>query len=156
MNYIPFEEYKRKWIFTHQSMPVAEEDREHIKPMTEERGGQLWRDFVSQQSPTPDHFGKGDWAIMRDVWEQESDWQHPWEEEGDLPEDVLAFFPWEDNAVVYFCYDKGNIVETRWGMFKKYWKNFLFYDDKPLLIGRKRKEAAMFEQNGTVKLGKRP
>ena len=40
--------------------------------------------------------------------------------------------------------------------FKKYWKNFLFYDDKPLLLGRRKQEVAMFEQSGSVKLGKRP
>ncbi|MCC4797187.1 hypothetical protein BCT30_07020 [Enterovibrio norvegicus] len=156
MNYIPFEDYKRKWIFTHQSMPVAEEDRAEIKPMSEDRGAQAWRDFVSKQSPTPDHFGKGDWAIMSSVWEIEDNWMNPWEEEADLPESVTAFFNMEDNGVVYFCYDKNNVIETRWGTFRKYWKNFLFYDDKPLLISKKKKEVAMFEQSGVVKLGKRP
>ncbi|MEZ8142736.1 hypothetical protein A1OO_17625 [Enterovibrio norvegicus FF-33] len=156
MNYIPFEEYKRKWIFTHQSMPVAEEDYAEIKPMTEARGAQLWRDFVSTESPTPDHFGKGDWAATQSVWESSVNWQAPWEDEAELPEEFLAHFPWEDNVVVYFCYEKNNVIETRWSVFKKYWKNFLFYDDKPLLIGRKNKQVAMFEQNGIVKLGNRP
>ncbi|OXE31386.1 hypothetical protein CA163_18365, partial [Vibrio parahaemolyticus] len=26
MSYLPLDEYQRKWIFTHQSMPVPEED----------------------------------------------------------------------------------------------------------------------------------
>ncbi|MGF1766311.1 DUF2947 domain-containing protein [Enterovibrio makurazakiensis] len=156
MNYIPFEDYKRKWIFTHQSMPVAPEDYTEIKPMAEARGAQLWRDFISNESPTPDHFGKGDWPVMQSVWEGDVNWQKAWEDEADLPEAFIAHFPWEDNAVVYFCYEKSNIIETRWGMFKKYWKNFLFYDDKPLLIGRKNKQVAMFDQNGAVKLGTRP
>ncbi|MDD1780899.1 DUF2947 domain-containing protein [Enterovibrio sp. ZSDZ35] len=156
MNYIPLEDYKRKWIFTHQSMPVSSEDYAEIKPMAEARGAQLWRDFISNQSPTPDHFGKGDWPIMRDVWSSEVNWQSAWDEETELPDEFVAHFPWEDNSVVYFCYDKNNVIETRWVMFKKYWKNFLFYDDKPLLIGKKKKEVAMFEQNGLAKLGVRP
>ncbi|TNF17214.1 MAG: DUF2947 family protein, partial [Vibrionaceae bacterium] len=26
MSYLPLEQYQRKWIFTHQSMPVPEQD----------------------------------------------------------------------------------------------------------------------------------
>ena len=31
MSYLPLDEYQRKWIFTHQSMPVPEEDLETLK-----------------------------------------------------------------------------------------------------------------------------
>lgn len=156
MHYIPFDDYKRKWIFVHQSMPIDLDDRDDIKPMIAERSSQLWRENVSKDSPTADHFGKGDWAAAPSMWKQEIPWQSHWDEEEALPLSFLEHFPWEDNHRVYFCYDKNNIIETSWGLFKKYWKNFLFYDDKPLLLGRKRKEVAMFEQSGVVKLGKRP
>ncbi|RXJ74090.1 hypothetical protein CS022_05500 [Veronia nyctiphanis] len=156
MNYIPFDEYKRKWIFTHQSMPVEEADKEAIKPMSTQRSSQLWTEFVSRKSPTVDHFGAEDWANKDATWKEEVNWMIAWEDEADLPPEFIEHFQWEDNIVVYFCYDKTNIIETRWAMFKKYWKNFLFYDDKPLLLGRRKQEVAMFEQSGEVKVGKRP
>ncbi|OOF21604.1 DUF2947 domain-containing protein [Salinivibrio sp. IB872] len=155
MNYIPLSDYKRKWIFTHQSLPIAESDLADIKPMTEARAGQLWQEFVSKDSPTPDHFGKQDWPTHQSVWKNRLVWQSAWDNDEDLPDEFLANFPWEDNIVIYFCYDKHNVVESRWGIFKKYWKNFLFYDDKPILLGRRRKEVAMFEQSGEVVIGTR-
>lgn len=156
MTYIPFDDYKRKWIFTHQSMPVEGEERDAIKPLTALRSAQLWSQFVSNQSPTADHFGDGDWIVAPHVWKDEISWQIHWDEEGDLPEIFIQHFPWDENQTIYFCYDKENVIETRWGLFKKYWKNFLFYDDKPILLGRRKNEVAMFEQSGLVKWGLRP
>ena len=34
MSYLTLEQYQRKWIFTHQSMPVPECDLKTIKPMS--------------------------------------------------------------------------------------------------------------------------
>ncbi|MBT0323425.1 DUF2947 family protein, partial [Vibrio campbellii] len=54
-----------------------------------------------------------------------------------------------------FCYEKYNVIETKWSTFKKHWKNFLFYDDGPILIGRRRAQALWFDSKGNVKLGER-
>ena len=155
MHYIPFNEYKRRWIFTHQSMPLDLCDHDKIKPMNASRSAQIWNENISKKSPTADHFEKGEWPVS-DLWDQEMSWQIPWDEDEDLPCAFIAFFPWEENQIVYFCYSKDNLIETSWSMFKKYWKNFLFYDDKPILLGRRRKEVAIFEQNGFLRLGRRP
>ncbi len=156
MNYITLETYKKKWIFTHQSMPVAEDEKPLIKPMTEARAGQLWNEYISKLSPSVSHFSKTEWPMMLDTWKQDMDWQTAWDDDEDLPEIFLAHFNWDDNAVIYFCYDKKDVIETKWIVFKKYWKNFLFYDDNPLLICKKAKTVAQFQQNGHVKLGLRP
>ncbi|GAK82753.1 hypothetical protein JCM19238_296 [Vibrio ponticus] len=50
MSYLPLDQYQRKWIFTHQSMPVPTEDLEAIKPMDQARSAQLWKDNISAQS----------------------------------------------------------------------------------------------------------
>lgn len=155
IKYIAFDDYKRKWIFTHQSMPICSKDKDAIKPMSEYRSHQIWREHISKVSFNADHFDKEDWPLQANVWQHEIDWQTAWEKEQELPIFFEQHFPWQDNHVIYFCYDKNNIIETQWGMFKKYWKNFLFYDDNPLLLGKKRKEVAMFEQTGLVKLGLR-
>ena len=56
MSYISLDEYPRKWIFTHQSMPLSESDLEMIKRMTQARAAQLWKDNISAQSPDADRF----------------------------------------------------------------------------------------------------
>ncbi len=156
MNYIELNDYKKKWIFTHQSMPVLVDDMPWFKPMTLNRARQFWCEQISKQSPSMSHFSANEWPSQPTSWQGEIDWQSAWDEDRALPTEFLQHFSWDDNLVVYFCYEKHDVVETKWGLFKKYWKNFLFYDDNPLLLGKKKKEVAQFQQNGRVKLGKKP
>ena len=156
MNYVELESYSRKWIFTHASMPVAESDLALIKPLTQARSAQIWGEHVSRQSPDADHFEKGDWAHDDKIWSQAADWQAAWDsDEPELPEEMLAFLDWEDNTTVFFCYEKYNVIETKWGVFKRNWKNFLFFDDGPMLLGRKKPQVAWFSSKGTFKLASR-
>ncbi len=77
------------------------------------------------------------------------------EDELGLPEEVLEHIDWQDDVTVYFCYEKYNVIETKWLIFKNNWKNFLFYDDGPILLARRRKQALWFNSEGKVKLGNR-
>ncbi|MGL6257834.1 DUF2947 domain-containing protein [Vibrio sp. WXL103] len=156
MSYISINEYNRKWIFTHQSMPVPESDLELIKPMTQARASQLWKEQISATSPDAARFSSQDWPANDSNWLENIDWMQAWEAEDDLmPEGLLEYIDWQDDVTVYFCYEKYNIIETKWSIFKRYWKNFLFYDDGPILIGKKRSQALWFQEDGSVKLGKR-
>ena len=116
MSYTTLDEYQRKWIFTHQSMPLPAEDLEKIKPMTQARASQFWKENVSPQSPDAERLSPQDWPSKASNW---------------------------------------NVLETKWAVFQKLWKNFLFYDDGPILLGRRRSEALWFATNGTVKIGNR-
>ena len=157
MNYTEFDSYARKWIFTHASMPVVEADLVKIKPFTQARSAQLWSEHVSNQSSDADHFEKGDWAFDDKIWSETIDWQKAWDsDEPELPAELLTEIKWEDNTTVFFCYEKYNIIETQWGVFKRNWKNFLFFDDGPLLLGRKQKQVVWFQSNGTFQLATRP
>ncbi|MCG9582309.1 DUF2947 domain-containing protein [Vibrio tubiashii] len=154
MSYLTLDEYQRKWIFTHQSMPVPEEDLAAIKPMTQARASQLWKENISAQSPDADRLSSSDWPMKESNWKQEVDWMAAWEADDEaMPLELTEFIDWQDDVTVYFCYEKYNVIETKWSVFKKHWKNFLFYDDGPILIGRRRKEALWFDTKGTVKLG---
>ncbi|MFV0448808.1 MAG: DUF2947 domain-containing protein [Vibrio sp.] len=154
MSYIPLEHYQRKWIFTHQSMPVAEEDLVQIKPMSQTRAAQYWKENLSSQSPDAERFSSQDWPSKAGSWCNEIDWMAEWEsDDQSLPQAVLEHIDWQDDVTVYFCYEKYNVIETKWSVFKRHWKNFLFYDDGPILLGRRRKEALWFKTNGKVKLG---
>ena len=158
MNYTELDNYTRKWIFTHASMPVPTADLEQIKPLTQARSSQLWQEHISKQSPDSDHFEHGDWAADTKIWSEPEDWQDAWDNDDDasLPDAILAALQWEDNTTIYFCYEKYNIVETKWGVFKRNWKNFLFFDDGPILLGRKQKQTLWFQSNGTYQLALRP
>ncbi|WP_318479195.1 DUF2947 domain-containing protein [Photobacterium leiognathi] len=157
MNYTELDNYTRKWIFTHASMPVPAADLEQIKPLTQARSAQLWQEHISKQSPDADHFEQGDWAFDAKIWSTPEDWQDAWDDdELALPEAILTAIKWEDNTTVYFCYEKYNIIETKWGVFKRNWKNFLFFDDGPILLGRKQKQVLWFQSNGTYQLASRP
>ncbi|MEZ8194684.1 DUF2947 domain-containing protein [Vibrio cortegadensis] len=156
MSYTTLDEYQRKWIFTHQSMPVPEEDLALIKPMTQSRAAQFWKENISPQSPDAERFSSQDWPSKDSNWSDKVDWMAAWEsDEADLPEGVEAHIDWQDDVTVYFCYEKYNILETKWSIFKKHWKNFLFYDDGPILLGRRRNEALWFDSKGKVRLGER-
>ncbi|UTV26682.1 DUF2947 domain-containing protein [Photobacterium atrarenae] len=156
MNYLELDSYPRKWIFTHASMPVSADDLPQIKPLTQARSAQLWREHISSQSPDADHFGKGDWPHDESIWSEQQDWQAAWDgDEPELPAAIAEFIDWEDNTTVFFCYEKYNVIETQWGVFKRNWKNFLFFDDGPLLIGRKKSQAVWFSSKGTFQCAHR-
>ncbi len=156
MSYLPLDEYQRKWIFTHQSMPVPEALLAQIKPMSQARAAQLWKENISAQSPDAERMSSSDWPMKDRNWVESVDWMTAWESDDvALPEEVLQHIDWQDDVTVYFCYEKYNVIETKWLVFKQCWKNFLFYDDGPILIARRRKQALWFDSNGQVRLGMR-
>lgn len=157
MSYIPMEEYSRRWIFRHKDVPVSPEDLPLIKPMTESRSAQLWKSQISEKSLDHSFFQKDDWAGNSKSWLEQDSWQSAWDSnKNELPELLLQHLQWENNTVVYFCYDSDHVIETTWEVFLRCWKNFLFFDDGPLLIGRKRKQVAQFFDNGQFRIGLRP
>ena len=157
MNYTPLTEYRHAWFYHHKDMPVSAEDLELIKPMTPARAYQLWTQMLSKQSDDITELAKDDWASHSQTWVEEGAWQSAWDSESlDLPDLFNLYFPWDNQTVVYFCYGAEHIVETRWDVFRRCWKNFLFIDDSPILLGKKRKEVAQFFQNGSFRLGQRP
>lgn len=157
MNYIPLDSYPKVWVFLHQDLPVSAQDLAHIKPMTAARAGEVWRQYVSEEALEADEFGPDDWAAQEQSWQAEGDWQAQWDsDDSALPPLLAENLKWEDNTVVYFCYAADHIIETTWDVFRRTWKNFLFMGDGCLLLGRKRREAVQFFENGTVRLGERP
>ncbi|MGO1296374.1 MAG: DUF2947 domain-containing protein [Vibrio sp.] len=156
MSFLPLDQYQRKWIFTHQSMPVPEADLAFIKPMTAQRAAQFWKDNISAQSPDSERLSAQDWPSRKDAWFETINWMPEWEsDDASMPEAILEHIDWQDDVTVYFCYEKYNIIETKWSVFKRHWKNFLFYDDGPILLARRRQQALWFHTNGTVSLGQR-
>ncbi len=156
MSYLPLQQYPRKWIFTHQSLPVADDALAQIKPMTPARSAQFWQENISRESPDMDRLSSQDWPSAHKSWSEETPWMEAWESDNsELPADILDYLDWQDDVTVYFCYEKYNVIETKWAIFKAHWKNFLFYDDGPMLLARRRKQALWFQSSGVVRLGQR-
>ena len=156
MSYLPIEEYKKIWIFKHQDMLVSDEDLIQIKPLTEARAEQVWSQQISKQNAHPELFDEEDWANKTQTWLETDNWQQLWEsDDPSLPEILAGHLQWDDSTVIWFCYESEHVLETTWDVFRRNWKNFLFFDDGPLLIGRKRKQVAQFHQTGNYRIGNR-
>lgn len=157
MNYIALDELKNAWIFKHNSLPISEDDKTKIKPMSPNRAKVLWDTNISKQVDHPDFFKKGDWPEDNGAWQESGKWENVWDSDDmALPELILSTLNWDNNTVVYYCSARQHVIETTWAVFKRCWKNFLFMDDGPILIGKKRKEAVQFLSTGYFKLGQKP
>jgi hypothetical protein len=157
MNYIPLEDYNKAWIFRHRDLPISDEEMLQIKPLTEKRAEQIWSEHISRESSHPEHFGDGDWAAKDSNWLEKDFWHSACDSNSsDMPLILIDHIgQWDDNITVYFCYQSDHIIETKWGVFRRHWKNFLFFDNGPVLLGRKRKEVAQFFDNGSYRIGLR-
>ena len=157
MSYMPLEQLKNAWIFKHKSLPISDADLTKIKPMAKDRANVLWDTFISRQVDHPDFFKKGDWPFDKNNWTEQGKWEGIWDSnEEDLPELISAHIAWDNNTVVYYCSNRDNVIETTWSIFKRCWKNFLFMDDGPILIGKKRQQVAQFTSNGYFNIGVKP
>ena len=157
MNHISLSEYRNAWVFRHKDMPVSSEDLECIKPLSESSAFQLWRQRVSKEANHPSDLDAADWAAKEETWLHRDIWQKAWDSSSnELPELITQEIDWAENVTVFFCYESHKIIETTWAVFKNNWKNFLFFDDSPLLIAKKKKQAVQFFQDGTFAIGKMP
>ncbi len=157
MNYLPLEQLKNAWIFKHKSLPISDLDLAKIKPMAAARANVLWDTFISRQVDHPDFFKKGDWPFDKSNWLEQGKWESIWDsDEEQLPQLITEHLNWDNNTVVYFCSGRNNVIETSWLVFKRCWKNFLFMDDGPILLGKKRQQVVQFNNNGFYKVGIKP
>ncbi|CAM3756749.1 DUF2947 domain-containing protein [Parendozoicomonas haliclonae] len=158
MKYIPLSEYKHAWVFRHAELTVPAEDLEQIKPLTPTAANDLWRNNISKQGKNPDDLADDDWPMLPLSWDAKGHWQERWEsDDAQMPEEIVEELNfnigWTPETTVYYCIDSDAVIETRWDIFCRHWKNFLFFDDNTILIGRKRKQAVQFHQDGTFDIG---
>jgi hypothetical protein len=155
MDYQTLSDYDQGWIFRHRELPVPDELAADIRPLTAESALVYWRQHVSKEATHASHFLGDDWPSANGVWHTRADWQTQWEsDDNSLPEE-LDFQDWEANTQVFFCYDSQHVIQTSWRTFRQCWKNFLFYDEEPLLLARKRLQVARFHSDGSFEVGSR-
>lgn len=158
MQYQDWQDYRQGWIFRHRELPIPDEQRQQIRPLAADSAAQVWRQQISLEASHASHFLSDDWPARNGVWQSERlAWQEQWESDDvQLPQEIAEHCDWQDNTVVFFCYDMHHVVETNWRIFKQHWKNFLFFDDGPLLIAKRRQEAVQFFSDGQYQLGIKP
>jgi hypothetical protein len=154
--YQPLESFPKNWIFKRNDPKVEAEDLEKIRLLSEQKASQIWRDYISSEQIHPDHFSDRDWLNSNDAKAPISkvQWEKSWDSESpDLPDELLThLMAWGDDTLVFFCCHNELVFELTWGVFKRTWKAFLFLDNGPILIGKKKKQAVQFQSNGWANL----
>lgn len=150
--YRPLSQVGKEWVFRREEPFVSETDRAAIRVLSEVAGANIWRDYVCADYLFPDQFGSDVW--VKTQVEDRVDWEERWESEQEaLPELVSKHAEtWGDDTKVYFCCHSDLVLETTWGVFQRSWKAFLFLDSDAVLVGRKKKQAFQFCEDGFVSL----
>lgn len=152
MAYQPLDSFSKSWIFKRQDPQVLPEDLSQIGLLDEARAGQIWRDYISDSQIHPDHFTDTDWPKQPGLGGVK--WESRWDsEEPALPDEILEHVQaWGDDTMVYFCCHNELVFEMSWRVFKRTWKAFLFLDNGPILVAKKKKQAVQFHSNGMASL----
>ena len=154
--YQPIEHFSKCWVFRREDPKVALEDFQNIHFSTEQRASQIWRDYISDEQIHPDHFTDRDWLNKESakVTNGKVHWEKTWDSETlALPDELLAHCStWGDDTTVFFCCHNEVVFELKWGVFQRTWKAFLFLDNGPVLVGKKKKQAVQFHSNGWANL----
>ena len=154
MNYQELDVFEKAWIFKRKDPLVQVEDLAKIHPLLTLSANQVWRDYVSKEQLHPDHFNENDWLKQAEAKLGDANWEEVWDsDELELPEPIKQHLQnWQAETRVYFCYHSDHVVETTFSVFMRTWKNFLFFDNGPVLIARKKKLAVQFFSNGRCNL----
>ncbi|MGR0278910.1 DUF2947 family protein [Marinomonas dokdonensis] len=154
MSYRPLEEFSKYWIFKRDDPKIDTDDLAAIRLLSEAKAANIWRDYISDGQIHPDHLTEQDWVKSDTALQAKLDWEKRWDSDRlELPEESLEHFSaWGEDTLVYFCCHNELVFELPWGVFKRSWKAFLFMDNGPILVGRKKKQAAQFYSNGWMHL----
>ncbi|ADN74833.1 conserved hypothetical protein [Ferrimonas balearica DSM 9799] len=157
MNYTDLDAYPFAWVFRRADLAISDEDKAQIRPLARHFAKQVWQREVSDDGAELDRLGNKDWPRRGDVWQDTVRWDDAFDsDEAELPEALSSHLVWNSETIVYICYDPEHILETRYGVFKRCWKAFLFAAEETLVVGRKRKETLWFTDETSVRRGIRP
>ncbi len=157
MNYTDLDAYSFAWVFRRADLAISDEDKAQIRPLAPHFARHVWQREVSQNGNDLDRLSSKEWPRRGDVWLDSVPWDAAFESDDPaLPETLTSHLPWTGDTLVYVCYDPEHILETRYSVFKRCWKGFLFAAEQALVVGRKRRETLWFVDETSVKLGVRP
>ncbi|SBS34547.1 hypothetical protein MSP8887_02175 [Marinomonas spartinae] len=150
MAYTSLDSFSKNWIFKREDPKVTTQDLAEIRLLDEQGAASVWRDYISDNQIHPDHFTEQDWPNKAELQVMKVAWEKRWDStEEALPEEVLTHVTtWGEETKVFFCCHNELVFEMPWGVFKRTWKAFLFLDNGPILVGRKKSQAVQFHSDG--------
>ncbi|TBR44978.1 DUF2947 family protein [Marinomonas agarivorans] len=150
MNYQALDTFAKAWAFKRQDLLIEAVDLRMIRPLAEDSANQIWRDYISGNQLHPDHLSQEDWLKKEEAYVGKELWEPSWDSDIETLPDAISqhLVNWSDSTKVYFCYHSDHVIETTYSVFKKHWKNFLFFDNGPILVARKKKQAVQFFSEG--------
>lgn len=154
MAYKSLDSFSKSWIFRREDPKVSEQDLAAIRLQDDARSAGTWRDYISDNQLHPDHFTEKDWLENSDLQIAKIQWEKVWDSASPhLPDELLEHVEsWGDDTTVFFCCDSELVFEMPWAVFKRTWKTFLFLDNGPVLVAKKKKQAVQFHSNGMATL----
>jgi len=140
--------------FTDQDILVPEEYREKIRPLSKNSAEIFWKNNISSHNKHTMLLNEKDWFNELNLKEI-AHWQEDWNSNNysRITNVLRNHVSWEEDTIVYFCWNNFNIMETTWGVFTKYWINFLFDDEAPILISKEKNELFTFGPSDNIYFG---
>ncbi|MBY5993600.1 DUF2947 family protein [Ferrimonas balearica] len=156
MKYTDIEQYPFLWVFRRADLAIPAEDLAQIRPLAPAYAKQVWQREVSQDAVELERLDDKDWPSQADTWSDIAHWDQAFDsDEPALPAPLAEHLGWVKDTLVYICYDCDHVLETRYSVFQRSWKAFLFAADQALVVGRKRAEALWFVDEQQVRLGRK-
>ena len=154
LEYSDIRHYGELWMFTDPEIPVDEDELDFIKPLTEESSIRLWNEMFSEKLWHAVLLEKEGWTGKNIKWESEYSWLLDWNDNKPCPP-ILDQICRSEEAIVYFAWGRHGTYETIWRIFKKYWLNFLFNDEGPILFSLDDDWIVQFFPSQILQIGKR-
>lgn len=158
--YTSLEKCSFGWFFhdkKNDAINVTEQDRCKILPLSKQYCRLLWNQYISKKNRHPMQLAEDEWLRLMSETEVIDNFTNDWNDNNYdglrvVLKQRLDYAP-EDE--IYFFWNHETAVETTWEIFLKYWINFLFEDEGPILINPKSGYVLSFGPDGSVLVGKR-
>lgn len=155
--YIDMKYYPNNWYFYDKDISIADCDIEKIKPFTQQYCSFLWNHYISKSGRHSILLKPDEWLVEllknNPICYFDTDWnENRYDTLRDLLSECLHF---NNQDHIYFFWNREDGIETTWEIFLRYWINFLFNDEGPILINPSSKHVIRFGSDGSVRIGKR-
>lgn len=134
---------------------IPDSDISKIQPFSKEYSSIIWERYISKGCRHLCLMDKNEWPFS--LVPIHYNWIPDWNENNFslLADELRDKTSFDDKDIILFFWMKECAVKTTWGIFLKYWVNFLFEDEGPILIRSEKKTAIRFSATGSVFIGER-
>jgi hypothetical protein len=156
--YIPLDLWDGKWAFFDNDIKIDDKDTDKIKPLNEDFSSQLWDKFISTKNRHFMLLDNDEWPILLARTDSIYNWQNDWNQINipNFQEVLIKHVNISMDSIILFFWMKERAIQTSWEIFLKYWINFLFDDECPILLSIETHKAIIFGPHGQTWFGNYP